>query len=207
MRMVYRRNRFKTIIVTGVPGVGKTTVLKKLLERAKEKGIDLLILNFGDYMLKAAEKRGVAYDRDELRRLEHRLQLDLQKDAAKMIVEDASSTLSDNGILIVDTHSIIKTSSGYWPGLPEHVVTELNPDSIVLIEAETSEILERQAGDSTRYRSDVARADVIAELMAMARVAAVASATLTASSVFIVKNPQNRIMEPVEKLLELFEKL
>jgi adenylate kinase len=200
-------NPFKTIIVTGVPGVGKTTVLKRLEERAKKEKIELLIVNFGDYMLKAAMEKGVANDRDKLRSLDHRTQLRLQKEAASLIIKDARDKLGEEGVLIVDTHSIVKTTSGYWPGLPEHVVKELRPDSIVLIEAKPDDIIRRQKRDETRYRKDIADPKVLTEMMSMARIAAVASATLTASSVYIVENPEGEIEHPVGKILDLFNLL
>ncbi len=203
------RNPFKTIIVTGVPGVGKTTVLNKLKEEASRRGIKILILNFGDYMLKTAVEKGLVENRDQLRRLPHRKQLELQRDAARSIIRDALKELGDTGVLIVDTHSVVKTTAGYWPGLPEHVIKELNPDSIVLIEAEPNEIIERQLADKTRYRKDILEGgeEAIREMLLMARTAAMASATLTASSVFIARNPQGRIEEAVESILSLIEKV
>jgi adenylate kinase len=200
-------NPFKTVIVTGVPGVGKTTVLEKLKEKAKEENIELLVVNFGDYMLKAAMEKGVVNDRDKLRTLDHRTQLRLQKEAASLIIKDARDKLGENGVLIVDTHSIVKTSSGYWPGLPEHVVKELRPDSIVLIEAKPEDIIRRQKKDETRYRKDIADPKVLSEMMTMARIAAVASATLTASSVYTVENPEGDLDYPVKKILDLFNLL
>uniref|UniRef100_A0A7J3ZL11 Adenylate kinase n=1 Tax=Fervidicoccus fontis TaxID=683846 RepID=A0A7J3ZL11_9CREN len=206
--MSIKRNPFKTVIVTGVPGVGKTTVLKEFEKKAVEKNIKLLIVNFGDYMLKAARSEGLAENRDQIRHLPQRAQLRLQGLAAREIVKDALKMLGEEDLLIVDTHSIVKTSSGYWPGLPEHVVRELNPDSIVLIETRAEEVLARQAKDKGRYRQDVGGSvEVIKELMLMARAAAVSSATLTASSVFIVENPPGSPESAAEELLRLVERL
>ncbi len=204
-----KRNPFKTIIITGVPGVGKTTLINKLKEEAPGNNIKIMVANFGDYMLKTAVKLGIVKDRDGLRKLSHRTQLSLQREAAIEIINDAKKNLKEEDVLLVDTHSIVKTVAGYWPGLPEHVVKELNPDSIVLIEAEPEEILIRQQKDKSRDRKDLAEKgkDLIKEMMNMARIAAVASATLTASSVYIVRNPQDRIMEPVKELLSLFQRL
>jgi len=202
------RNSFKTIVVTGVPGVGKTTVLKKFEEMAKERGAKLLVVNFGDYMLKAALSEGLVKSRDEIRKLPQRKQLELQLLAAKKIVEEARKVLEGGGVLVVDTHAVVKTPSGYWTGLPEHVVKELNPDSIVVVEAKPEEILERQMADATRKREDVgASLEKLVELMEVARMAAISSATLTASSVFIVENPPGRPEEAAEKLLELVQSI
>lgn len=38
------------MVVTGIPGVGKTTVLNELLDLAKQNRFDLTVLNFGTVM-------------------------------------------------------------------------------------------------------------------------------------------------------------
>jgi len=80
------RNSFKVVVVTGVPGVGKTTVLSHLQELAKEKGVKVKVANFGTYKLETAIREGLVRSRDEIRRLPLRKQLELQALAAKRIV-------------------------------------------------------------------------------------------------------------------------
>ncbi len=201
--MVELRNPFTTIIVTGVPGVGKTTVLDKLVEMASSRGLKLKLVNFGDYMLRVAKEQGLVQHRDELRKLPLQTQLELQKWAAEAIVRDAGSELGEGGVLVVDTHSVIKTATGYWPGLPRHVIEVLRPDSIVVIEADPELIIARRQRDKTRYREDMGGIEELRELMQMARTAAMASAVLAASSVFIVENPEGRPEEAASRILEL----
>ncbi|HDJ66243.1 MAG TPA: adenylate kinase, partial [Nitrososphaeria archaeon] len=52
------------VVVVAVPGAGKTTILKKLLEKVP----DLRVVNFGDYMFEEAKKGFGISDRDEMRR-------------------------------------------------------------------------------------------------------------------------------------------
>ncbi len=197
------RNRFITIIVTGVPGVGKTTVLKELEEIAKKEGKNFLVVNFGDYMFKEAVKQKLVNHRDEMRHLPLRTQLSLQKLAAISIRGDADKTLDENSTLIVDTHAVIKTSTGFWPGLPREVVLELKPDSIVLIEAPPGVILARQKRDKSRVREDLANEKLIEELILMARIAAISSATFVAASVYTVENIEGDPSYAARKILEL----
>jgi adenylate kinase len=47
-----------TVIVTGIPGVGKTTVINSAMELVKEKhGEDVLLLNFGTEMFEGGSYR------------------------------------------------------------------------------------------------------------------------------------------------------
>ena len=201
------RNPFITLIVVGVPGVGKTTVLNHLVKLAEKEGIRIEIVNMGDYMFKAAKEKGLVTHRDELRRLELRKQLELQGHAAKLIVKDAISKLDEKSVLIVDTHAVIRTTTGYWPGLPKHVIEELKPDSIVIVEAPVEDIVARQLRDKTRYRSDLAKKEVVEELLTFTRVAAMSSATFTASSVKIVLNLEGKPEEAAREILDTIKKL
>ncbi len=201
------RNKFITIIVTGVPGVGKTTVLNKTKEILEQENIEFKIANFGNYMLSVAIKKGWVKHRDELRHLPLRRQLELQEFAARALRLDAEHQLTNKGILFVDTHAVIKTPTGYWPGLPENVVKELKPDSIVVIEAPPEIIYEHHRRDASRKRSDIGGINQISELLSIARVAAMSSAVLVAASVYVVENVEGKPEEAAYKLVALAKML
>ncbi len=201
------RNPFTTIIVTGVPGVGKTTVLTQVRSILDSKGKKYMVVNFGDYMFKVASSKGWVKHRDEMRHLPLMRQLELQEYAAEAIRLDAEKVLGEGDILFVDTHAVIRTDTGYWPGLPEEVVKNLRPDSIVVIESPPEVIVARQKRDPTRYRADLARVEVVKELLDMARLAAMSSAVLVAASVFIVENVEGDPSIAANRVVELAEKL
>ena len=202
------RNPFTTVIVTGVPGVGKTTVLSRAVELASSEGLRVLVVNFGDYMVSEAKRLGLVEHRDQLRYLPLRKQLELQEYAAKAIVEDAKSKgLGLGDYLLVDTHAVIRTATGYWPGLPRPVVEQLKPDAIVLVEAPAEQIVARQIRDKSRVRSDLADVRLVEEMMQFARQAAMASAVLASASVYVVENLEGRVEEAAKSLLELLKRL
>ncbi len=202
------RNPFTTVIVTGVPGVGKTTVLTRLNELASQEGLRLAIVNFGDYMVSEAKRLGLVEHRDQLRYLPLRKQVELQEHAAKAIIDDAGSKgLGPGDYLLVDTHAVIRTATGYWPGLPKPVVELLKPDAIVLVEAPAEQIVSRQVRDKSRVRSDLADVKLVEELMWFARQAAMSSAVLVSASVFIVQNLEGRVDDAARSLLDLLKKL
>lgn len=175
-------------IVTGIPGVGKTTVLQKVKEILDKEGINNKIINYGDFMLKTAINLGYVNNRDEMRKLPVEKQRQLQIDAAKGIVKEAKE--GGDGMLFIDTHAVIKTPSGYLPGLPKYVIEEINPYIIFLLEAEPRLILERQKRDTTRSRTDYSDEKVIIETINFARYAAMASAVLVGATVKVVINAE-----------------
>lgn len=167
------------VVVTGIPGVGKTTVMKKAAE-----GIDIQFVTFGSVMIDIAKEMGLVKDRDEMRKLSLDQQKNLQIKTAEKI--------GDMKNVIVDTHCTIKTPKGYLPGLPEWVVTKLNPSSIVIVEADPEEIYNRRAKDATRNR-DLDSKEKIAEHQQINRAAGMAYAALTGATVKIVFNHDNDI--------------
>ncbi len=173
------------VVVTGIPGVGKTTVMKKAAE-----GIDIQFVTFGTVMIDIAKELGIVKDRDGMRKLS----LDQQK---KLQIKTAEK-ISQMKNVIVDTHCTIKTPKGYLPGLPEWVVTKLNPTSIVVVEADPDEIYNRRVKDMTRNR-DTDSKEQIAEHQQINRATAMAYAALTGATVKIVFNHDNDIDNAVKE--------
>ncbi len=173
------------IVVTGIPGVGKTTVMKQAA-----KGMDIKFVTFGTVMSEIALAQKLVNNRDEMRKLTLAQQRDLQIKAAKEI--------SLMGNVIVDTHCTIKTPQGYMPGLPEWVLRELKPMSIVVVEADPEEIHGRRARDTTRSR-DPDTKEQITEHQFVNRAVAMAYAALTGATVKIVYNHDNGLDEAVKQ--------
>ncbi len=188
----------KIVVVTGLPGVGKTTALNALLELAQKREVKLQIVNYGTVMLEIASEMELSLHRDEVRRQPIELQRKLQLEAARRIA------LMAEGIdaLVVDTHMIVKTSEGYWPGLPSYVLKELNPSLFILLEAHPSEIAERRTWDEARKR-DRAAIEEVEEELAMARSFAAACSILTSAPIRVVMNPTGKQREAAEQILEL----
>lgn len=170
----------KRIVITGVPGVGKTTVINGALEQLEREGITYQSINFGTFMFEVATRDGVVRDRDDMRKLDRTVQKQLQQAAARAIAEI-------EGNVIIDTHSTVKTPKGYLAGLPEWVLRELLPDSIILVETDEDQILLRRLNDATRVR-DMDSSKTILEHQQFNRSIAAAYAMLTGCTVKIVKN-------------------
>ncbi|HVL87683.1 MAG TPA: adenylate kinase [Candidatus Thermoplasmatota archaeon] len=175
------------IVITGVPGVGKSTVLELAAAETKRP-----VVVYGTEMLAVAQARGLVKDRDEMRRLPPDLQRQIQ--------EAAADAIRAKGDVIVDTHCTIKTPHGYLPGLPAWVVERLRPSQIILVEAAPEEIAGRRAKDATRKR-DADDTLAIAEHQAVNRLAAMAVATLTGATLVFLQNRDGRQDETKRALL------
>jgi len=189
------------VIVTGVPGTGKTAVCKELLKLAQQSGRRVTVINYGSIMVELTQERGRSLHRDELRKLKLSLQRDLQAEAAKTISQRVAEAKGD---VIVDTHMSIKTGDGYWAGLPLHVLRLLNPNAFVLVEAEPHEVLFRRPKDVTRRRDEVLESEIAEELL-FSRLIAATCSVLTGASVKIVKNPNGKQVEAAKEILKLLE--
>ena len=184
------------VIVTGIPGVGKTTVINTAVEQVKESsGEDVLILNIGTEMFEVATKEGHVKNRDELRKLPTSIQREVQRKAGEAIAEKAK------GKTIVDTHTLIQTNNGYLIGLPEWVVTAINPKTVVLVEADSEKIAGRRTGDETRTRDAQAVTDIQIH-QEMCRAAAVSVGTITGATVRIIKNREGLVEEAATELAD-----
>ena len=175
------------VIVTGVPGVGKSTVMNA----AQEYGYK--IVNFGSTMFEEAQKEGVN-DRDDMRKLPIEKQQSLQKQAGERIAQ--------MGNVVVDTHASILTPSGYMPGLPEWTVRALNPEIIVLVEATPDEITGRRNKDASRARDS----DDIGLHQSVNREYAATAAVMTGATVSIVENHDNKVDIAVEQFRKILGK-
>ncbi len=185
------------VIVTGIPGVGKTTVINTAVEFVKEQhGEDVIVLNFGTEMFEVAVKAGQVKDRDEMRKMPTAQQRANQKLAGEAIAEKAKSAR-----VIVDTHTLIQTNNGYLIGLPEWVVRAIKPKTVVLVEAESEKIAGRRTSDETRTRDAQAVIDIQIH-QEMCRGAAVSVGTITGSTVRIINNREGKVEEAAKELAE-----
>lgn len=183
--MVENKNNNKRVIIVGIPGVGKTSIVSLVAEKLGHKEIKATVAVFGTVMLEEASKTGVR-NRDELRKLSLAKQRRLQEMAAKRIakIKDA--------IVIIDTHLFIKTIDGYYPGLPMHVLDIIKPTHFVMVVAEAEEIAERRRADKSRDRDIVSTQDIHYELDIL-RVMVASCSMLTGSPFIVIMNNDNKI--------------
>ncbi len=179
------------IVVGGVPGVGKTTIMEEVSRRSMYP-----IVNYGTVMFQMARQKELVTNRDDMRKLPINIQRELQKKAAEQI------GAMEN--VIIDTHLTVKTPAGYLPGLPIWVLERLRPALIVLIEASPQEIAGRRARDESRKR-DVETLEEIREHIEANRYAAFACSVYSGANVLILENNEGMVEKAVKRFLGAIE--
>ncbi|MFQ6124741.1 MAG: AAA family ATPase [Candidatus Heimdallarchaeota archaeon] len=125
------------MVLAAVPGAGKSTVMHLIQKELPE----INIVTLGDFMYNIAKKDYGIHDRDEMRKK-------LSPTGYRDVQERAATNISQlTGDVLIDTHLSIKTSFGYYPGLPDDLVRLIQPDVIVLLEFEPKIVLNRRKKD------------------------------------------------------------
>ena len=184
----------KRVVVVGIPGVGKTSVVKKLAEIIKEHKKTVDVTSFGTIMFEVAKENGLQ-NRDELRKLPISEQRKLQRNAAEKL-----SKIEDD-VLIIDTHAFIRTSEGFNPGLPYHVLQIIEPTHFIIITAKTEEIYNRRMKDETRNRDKVTITTIKKELDIQSAMMSACS-ILSGSPLTQVQNNEGKLEEAANKIIK-----
>ncbi|WP_420544811.1 adenylate kinase [Nitrosopumilus sp.] len=183
----------KKIVMVGIPGVGKTTLVSKIVEILKDHEKSVSVTSFGTLMFEIAKENGVK-DRDELRKLPVSKQQELQKMAAEKIASQ------NEQIVIIDTHAFISSKEGYYPGLPEHVLKIIQPTNFVSVSAKPEEIYNRRMKDDTRNRDKITLSNIKKELDVQSGMIS-ACAVITGSPVKHILNGEGKVDEAVNKIV------
>ena len=184
----------KKVVVVGIPGVGKTTLVKKIAEIIEERNKSVNVTNFGTIMFEVAKENGMK-NRDELRKLSISEQKKLQKDAAKKL-----SQIEDD-VLIIDTHAFIRTSEGFNPGLPYYVLQIIEPTHFIIVTAKTEEIYNRRMKDETRDR-DIVTIRIIKKELDVQSAMMSACSILSGSPLTHIQNNEGKLDEAANKIIK-----
>lgn len=180
------------IIVTGTPGAGKTTLLGFFKDNYN-------IINYGTVMFEIAKEKGIVKDRDEMRNIEFKTQLEIQEKAAEKIAD-----MQNKKRIIVDTHAAISTPKGYYPGLSKKALEIINPEIIIFIFVPFEELKERIKGDPTRQREEFLKEKRVNELIEISKMFLATYAAECSSRLAIIDNsgPIGSAVPDMKKILE-----
>ena len=183
----------KKVVVVGIPGVGKTTVVSKVVEKLNALDKSVSVHSFGTVMFEEAKEDGLK-DRDDLRKLTVEEQKNLQKKAAEKIAEHQEN------IVIIDTHAFISTKEGYYPGLPHYVIQILKPTHFIAVSAKPDEIYNRRTNDDTRDRDIISIGSIKEELDVQDAMLSSCS-VLSGSPMKVVLNTEGKVEEAADSII------
>ena len=183
----------KKVVVVGIPGVGKTTVVSKVVEKLNALNKSVSVHSFGTVMFEEAKEDGLK-DRDDLRKLTVEEQKNLQKKAAEKIAEHQEN------IVIIDTHAFISTKEGYYPGLPHYVIQILKPTHFIAVSAKPDEIYNRRTNDATRDRDIISIGSIKKELDVQDAMLSSCS-VLSGSPMKVVLNTEGKVEEAADSII------
>ena len=187
--------RTKRVVVVGIPGVGKTTIVSGVKSSLEEEGIKINLAEFGKIMLEEANKLKIK-NRDEIRRLSIEDQKKLQNLAANKI----SKIESD--VTIIDTHLFITTKEGYYPGLPLELLNHLKPTNLILLIANPEEIYHRRQNDSSRER-DIISMDSIKNEIDVSKMLISCCSIISGAPFKILANHEGAVTDCTQKMVSL----
>ena len=187
--------RTKRVVVVGIPGVGKTTIVSGVKSSLEEEGIKINLAEFGKIMLEEATKLNIK-NRDEIRRLSIEDQKKLQNLAANKI----SKIESD--VTIIDTHLFITTKEGYYPGLPLELLNHLKPTNLILLIANPEEIYHRRQNDSSRER-DIISMDSIKNEIDVSKMLISCCSIISGAPFKILANHEGAVTDCTQKMVSL----
>lgn len=184
----------KRAIIVGIPGVGKTTVITRAVELLSKKR-NAVVVTYGTLMFEEAQKLGVK-DRDGMRRLPVEKQSQLQESAARHVAG------MESDIVIVDTHLFISTDEGYYPGLPERLITIMDPTNLIMVAADPAQIAQRRRDDPTRKR-DEASSEAIKNDLDISKMMLVSCSVITGAPFAIVLNDDGKVDEAAQGIARI----
>jgi adenylate kinase len=184
----------KIIIVAGVPGAGKSTVLLEAWKQVA-KELNYTIVSFGTEMLTLCQEGGQVADRDEMRNLSPDVQEEMQWRTTKRIAERPEN-------ILLDTHCTIKTGSGsYLPGFTPRMLERLSPRAIILVDAHEAEIRGRRRLDKSRPLRTIESNEDILEHKVINRAYAAAFSARSGCLLRIIQNNTGEYERAVEEFV------
>ena len=184
----------KKVVIVGIPGVGKTSLVTRIVELLNGDKQRASVHSYGTVMMNEAENNNIS-DRDNLRHLPVSQQKELQKQAAKKISE-----LTDD-VIFIDTHAFISTQEGFYPGLPNHVIQVLEPTHLIAISARPEEIYNRRMKDDTRNRDKIS-IEAIKKELAVQDAMLSSCSVLSGSPMKVILNNEGKIDEAPQNVIE-----
>lgn len=186
-------------VIFGIPGVGKSTIV----DMVKDK-LGLIYIHPGNTMFEIAKERGIVSEVDQMRKLRLNIQRELQEQMAERVAELIRN--NPDRSFIIDTHAIVKTPQGFFPGLRSAFFNLIKPDIYLVVESDPNEIYQRRVSDSSRTRNDDHSLNDIILHIDLTRDFASAYSIQSEANFAVIENRQGKINEAVDEMSEMLQR-
>ena len=163
----------KRVMIVGIPGVGKSTVITNVFNLLSQEGIDTKIAEFGKIMFEQAKLLSIN-NRDQLRKLSIEQQRSLQEMTANYI-----NSLGNDVVINI-----------------------INPSHLILITAKSEEIHKRRTDDNSRQR-DLISIDRISDDLRLSESMISSSSIISGCPFYIIQNNTNEIEKATDDICEV----
>ncbi|MEM2974639.1 MAG: AAA family ATPase [Candidatus Micrarchaeia archaeon] len=182
------------LIIVGLAGAGKSSVLKKFSEERR----DIKIVNYGDLAFQVALKKKFTDDRDKINLLPMAIHRKIQKEVVKR--------LKDSRKTILDTHAVLKHEPGYLAGITPDLLKKINIEGFVFIDASSEEIISRRLKDKTRTRTILTREQIDSDRL-LCKMLISGWVSQTGAPFYFIHNKEGAIDKAVNELNRIVEDL
>lgn len=180
---------------------GDTIVPVEEIYSDNERGVKIVVDPQGSQMIRIRAGADLKAGKDEIRYLDQKTQLRLQKAIGDTLAVEIESNPQKN--FLIETHAALKTKQGYLPGLSTEFLTKVKPDLYIIIEARADEIFVRRLTDKTRKREHDKTTQDIQINLDVTRYFAGSCAVISHSPLFIVQNKEKLQEDAVNELAEV----
>lgn len=180
-------------VVFGIPGVGKSTIVNRVKDN-----LGLVYIHPGNIMYEIASEKGIVENVDQMRKLKLSVQQQLQEEMAGVVAEKINSQKENS--FIIDTHAIVKTPQGFFPGLRNAFFEVVQPDIYLVVESKPEMILQRRTADKERVRQDDHSLDEILLHIDLTRDFASAYSIYSQANFAVIENKEGDIDYAVNEM-------
>lgn len=186
-------------VVFGIPGVGKTSIVNAVVQK-----LDLVYIHPGQLMLEVALKNGLVEHVDQIRKLKINQQQELQEEMARKLASIIKNNPEKN--YIIDTHAIVKTPQGFFPGLRNVFFELIKPNIFIIVESDPAIIMQRRAKDTSRVREDDKELKDILLHIDLTRDFAASYAVMTQANFDVVENKEGDLQAGIDEMSGILQK-
>ena len=196
--MTNKSKKRHIILITGVPGVGKTSIAKTIADKFK-----LPLVNFGDVLFNRI-KKDRKYKITAIDDIRYKLPF---KDYHQLQVKSAKDISKTKHNIILTSHLSISTPTGFMPGFPKQVIEVLQPTILFIIESPSDQIRKRREQDKDQRIRGVKLEKLIDFHQHLNRSLAADYSYVTGNYIFPIINMQGHLDDAISEIESVINEL